>query len=74
MIRTLTDLIERLEGIKADIPVTGLTVTEYGEVGWARRPLDTLLERCREHLDDLNWQAQDQGERARLSNALEAAQ
>lgn len=59
MIKTLTELVERLEALKADIPVTGLTLTEYEQVGWARRPLEGLIERCRGRIEDLSWQEHD---------------
>lgn len=74
MIRSLNDLIERLEALKADIPVTGLTLSEHEQVAWARRPLQALVERCQERLEDLSWQAHGQGERAVFVDALEAAQ
>jgi hypothetical protein len=58
MIRTLNDLIESLEAIKADIPVRGLSMTEYAAVAWALRPIDALLERCRDKAEELSWQGQ----------------
>lgn len=73
MIKSLNDLIERLEALKADIPVSGLTLSEYEQVGWARRPIDALVDRCKERLEDLSWQSHDQGERAVYAAALESA-
>lgn len=67
MIRTIEDLIERLEAIKADIPARGLSLTEYEQVGWAPRHLEALLERCREEADSFAWTTTHQ---ARASAAL----
>jgi hypothetical protein len=55
MITTISELIERLEAIKADINPRALTLEQFEEVGWARRPLDGLLDRCRETADELSW-------------------
>lgn len=55
MITTIAELIERLEAIKADINPRALTMSQYEEVGWARRQLDTLLERCRDEAEEISW-------------------
>jgi hypothetical protein len=55
MITTIAELIERLEAIKADINPRALTLSQFEEVGWARRPIDTLLDRCRDEADELSW-------------------
>lgn len=55
MITTISELIERLEAIKADICPRTLTLDQYEEVGWARRQLDILLDRARDEADELSW-------------------
>ena len=55
MITTIAELIERLEAVKADINPRALTLDQYEEVGWARRHLDTLLDRCRDEAEQLSW-------------------
>jgi hypothetical protein len=55
MITTIAELIERLEAIKADINPRTLTLDQYEEVGWARRPLDSLLDRARDEAEELSW-------------------
>lgn len=52
MIGSLSELIERLETLKADIPQHTRSLDQYGEVGWVRAPLERLLEQCREE-----WEA-----------------
>jgi hypothetical protein len=48
-IRTITGLIARLEEVRADLDPRHLTtLRQYEHVGWALRPLDTLIDRCRE--------------------------
>ncbi len=54
-IRTIHDLIERLEAVKADIPVRGLSLTEHEQVAWARRAIDGMLDRCRDKTDAIGW-------------------
>lgn len=51
----LTDLIERFEAIKADLSPRGLTMTEYEQVGWARRPLQALIDQAREEAESMSW-------------------
>jgi hypothetical protein len=48
-IRTIAALIARLEEVRADLDPRHLTtLRQYEHVGWALRPLDTLIDRCRE--------------------------
>lgn len=49
----MCDLIERLEELKADL--RGLTSAQYRELGWAMRPIDALLDQCREEADAESW-------------------
>ncbi len=68
-IRTIHDLIERLEAVKADIPVRGLSLTEHEQVAWARRAIDALLDRCRDKTDALGW---PESEASRFREAVTA--
>lgn len=54
-ISTLSELIERLRSIREDIRVPHLSPAQYQQVGWAVRPLDTLLDQCREEAESLSW-------------------
>jgi hypothetical protein len=47
-ITTISELIERLEAIRADLDPKRLTMTQFEHLGWARRPVDCILERARE--------------------------
>lgn len=55
MITSIADLIERLEAIKADINPRALTMSQYEEVGWSKRHIDTLLDRCRDEAEEHSW-------------------
>lgn len=52
-IKSITALIERLESLHADLDPRLLTLRQYEQVGWARRPVETLLEQCREEAESL---------------------
>lgn len=54
-ITNIADLIERLEAIKADLNVRALTMDQYAEVGWAARPIDALIDQCRDEADANSW-------------------
>jgi len=54
MIESLSDIIERLEAIKADLPQHTRSLDQYGQVGWIRAPLERLLEQCREECEAMN--------------------
>jgi hypothetical protein len=47
-IKTMNELIERLEAVRTDLDPRGLTLRQYERVGWALRPLDSFLDQCRE--------------------------
>jgi hypothetical protein len=55
MITTIAELIERLEAIKADICPRSLTMSQFEEVGWARRAIDSVLDRARDEAEELSW-------------------
>jgi hypothetical protein len=57
-IKTITGLIERLEEVHEDLDARHLTLRQYEHVGWARRSLETLLERCREEAESIRWAEQ----------------
>ena len=54
MIDSLSELIERVEAIKADIPQDARSLDQHGEVGWIRAPLERLLDQCREECEAMN--------------------
>jgi hypothetical protein len=54
-IKTLAVLIERLEAVHEDLDARKLTLDQYEQLGWARRPLETLLEQCREEAESIQW-------------------
>lgn len=57
-IRTIAGLIERLEELHTDLDPRFMTVTQYEHVGWARRPVETLLEQAREEAESIRWAEQ----------------
>jgi hypothetical protein len=57
-IKTITGLIERLEEVHEDLDARHLTLRQYEHVGWARRSLESLLERCREEAESIRWSEQ----------------
>jgi len=60
------DLIERLEVLKADLDPHRLSPAEFEQVGWARRPLQALIDQALEE-----GEAQSLAElRARTATAL----
>lgn len=54
-IKTITVLIERLEAVHEDLDARKLTLEQYEQIGWARRPIETLLEQCREEAESIQW-------------------
>ena len=55
-IKSITDLIARLEEVRADLDSRNLTtLRQYEHVGWALRPIETLLDRCREEAESIRW-------------------
>ena len=54
-IKTIGELITRLEAIRTDLDVRALTLHQYERVGWATRPLEGLLDRCREEAESSSW-------------------
>lgn len=64
-IKTITSLIERLEEVHADLDVRHLTLRQYEHVGWARRSIESLLERCREEAESIRF-AEQHGQFARV--------
>lgn len=53
-IKQIEQLTQRLEQILRDIPST-LSLHEYEQVGWAVRPLRTLLDQCRTEAASMQW-------------------
>jgi len=54
-IKTITELIVRLEAIHDDLDVRRLTLRQYEHVGWALRPIEGLLDRCREEAESIRF-------------------
>lgn len=55
-IRTITGLIARLEEVRADLDTRHLTtLRQYEHVGWALRPIEGLLDRCREEAESIRF-------------------
>lgn len=53
-IRTITGLIARLEEVRADLDTRHLTtLRQYEHVGWALRPLDSLIDQCQKELETI---------------------
>jgi hypothetical protein len=57
-IKTIEALIERLDAVHEDLDVRKLSVDQYEHIGWARRPLESLLDRCREEAEAIRWTAE----------------
>lgn len=53
-IKTLPELIGRLQAIRTDLDARHLTLRQYEHVGWAARPIESLLDRCREEAESSN--------------------
>lgn len=54
-IKTIAELIERLEAVHEDLDARLLSADQYDHVGWARRPLEALVEQCREESLSAEW-------------------
>ncbi len=54
-IRNLSTLIERLDAIHEDLDARHLNADQYDELGWARRPIEALIEQCREEAAARDW-------------------
>lgn len=47
-IKSIPELMTRLEAVLGDLDARALTLRQYEQVGWAARPIEGLLDRCRE--------------------------
>jgi hypothetical protein len=56
-IKTITELIARLTAVHDDLDVRRLTLRQYEHVGWALRPIEGLLDRCREEAESIRFVA-----------------
>ncbi len=55
-IRTIHGLIARLEEVRSDLDTRHLTtLRQYEHVGWALRPLDTLIDQCRAEAETIRF-------------------
>lgn len=56
-VRSIDELIEALEAIRAEIQPRRLSSEQYLHVGWADRHLRELIDRARDELDRESWDA-----------------
>jgi hypothetical protein len=54
-IKTITELIVRLQAMHDDLDVRHLTLRQYEHVGWVLRPIEGLLDRCREEAEAIRF-------------------
>lgn len=62
----ITELIERLEALAADLDASLLTRRQWEHVGWARRAVQSLLDQARGEADAIEWAEQYLGGFARV--------
>lgn len=65
-IKSISALIERLEELHADLDPRHMTVNQYDQLGWARRPVEALLEQAREEAEQHSWTVQHTQSHARV--------